>query len=336
MTTEAVQIRLAMAADLPARLFAPDTRARLHRLGVIDFDAPLHSFADADADDLARLEVLLTGWGSPVVDEAALAAMPRLRAIVHAAGSVRAHVTPPAWARDIVVSSAAEANALPVAEFTLASILFAGKNVFRVRQLYRDRRAAVDQRAELQTAGNFHRRIGLVGASRIGRRVRELLRPFDLDVLVYDPYLSAADAAALDVTVVDLNDLFRSCEVVSVHAPLLPHTVHMIGATQLALLGDGSTLINTARGALIDQAALMAELKTRRINAVLDVTDPEVPEADSALFDLPNLFLTPHIGGALGNELYRLGHFAAEDIERFAHGEPLRGGVTLDDLARMA
>ena len=138
--------------------------------------------------------MILSSWGSPSLDAPALAAAPRLRALVHAAGSVKPYVTEALWRREIVVSSAAAANAIPVAEFTLAMILLANKRAFRLARSYRQRRARLDLLAEVPEAGNYAKTVGIVGASRIGRRVIELLRPHDLSVLVSDPYLDAATA----------------------------------------------------------------------------------------------------------------------------------------------
>src|SRR3954452_19736522 len=158
------------------RLFTPASLARLHEV------------ADVVTDDA---EVLLTGWGSPPVDEAALAAAPRLRAIVHAAGSAKRLVTPACWARGIAVSTAADANAQPVAEYTLAAILLANKAWPLAARGYRARRAHVDALTELPGVGNYGKTVGVIGASRVGRRVIELLQPFALTVLVADPYLDA-------------------------------------------------------------------------------------------------------------------------------------------------
>jgi phosphoglycerate dehydrogenase-like enzyme len=110
----------------------------------------------------------------------------------------------------------------------------------------------------------------------------------------------------------------------------------MIGARQLKLMQDGATFINTARGALVDEAALVAELQTGRIFAVIDVTDPEIPPADSPLFTLPNVFLTPHVAGAIGTERLRLGLMAVEEIERFVRGEPMLYEVQPELLERLA
>src|SRR3954447_21528876 len=165
---------LAMSAVARERLFTPASLARLRELAEID-------------TELQDVEVLITGWGAPPVDDALLAAAPRLRAVIHAAGSARRLITPAAWARSLVVSTAAAANAQPVAEYTLAMILLANKAAPAAERAYRERRARGDALAEYPAIGNYAKTVGIVGASRVGRRVIELLAPFDLEVLVHDP-----------------------------------------------------------------------------------------------------------------------------------------------------
>jgi phosphoglycerate dehydrogenase-like enzyme len=135
---------------------------------------------------------------------------------------------------------------------------------------------------------------------------------------------------------VDLDDLLRASNIVSVHAPALPSTRHLIDRRRLRLMTDGATLINTARGALVDQAALTDELISGRINAILDVTEPWVLPADSPLYTLPNVVLTPHMAGALGVELRRIGAYAVDELARYAAGQPFRSPVTRADLDHMA
>ncbi|MFI5754234.1 hydroxyacid dehydrogenase [Streptomyces sp. NPDC051569] len=321
---------LVMGPGIADRLLDHGHRARLTGLVRTDPALVAHQLSDpvpAVAAALADAELLLTCWGAPPLTAAVLAAAPRLRAVVHAAGSVKHHITDACWERGIQVTSAAAANALPVAEYTLAAILFAGKNVLGSAQRYRNLRTHHDWHGELDRSGNYRRTVGVVGASRIGRRVIELLRPFDLDVLLYDPYVDGEAAAALGVASVSLDELCARSQVVSVHAPQLPATRHMIGAAQLAAMPDGSTLINTSRGSLIDENALLPELVSGRIRAVLDVTDPELPAVDSPLYDLPNVLLTPHVAGSLGGELHRMADQALDEVERFAKGLPFADPV---------
>jgi phosphoglycerate dehydrogenase-like enzyme len=328
---------LAMAAGLPDRFFPPPVRQRLGELVDVVPDLVVRDFSTTSARAaMAQAEILISGWDCPPVTAAVLDAAPHLRAIVHTAGSVKGHVTAACWERGIVVSTAASANALPVAEYTLAAILFAAKGVRQAERAYRSRRAVVDLVAEYPWIGTYHRTVGIVGASRIGRRVLELLRPFDLVLSIYDPYLSAPEAAALGARLVGLDELLAGCDVVSLHAPLLPGTRHLVDAAGLARMPDHATLINTARGGLVDQEALVAELVAGRINAVIDVTEPEVLPPDSPLFDLPNVMLTPHMAGAQGNELHRLGAAAVDEVRRYVAGVPFAHPVVVRDLAQMA
>jgi phosphoglycerate dehydrogenase-like enzyme len=317
-------------------LFPPPLMTRLRRTADIDTELVVRDFTDpAGAAALAQAEVLITGWGCPHLDAGVLATVPKLRAVLHAAGSVRSLVGEALWKHCVTVSSAVTGNAVPVAEYTLAMILLAGKDALAHRERYR-RTHAGPPPAETAATGNLGRRVGIVGASRVGRRLIELLRPFDLTVLLHDPYVSPAEAAALGAELLPLEDLLRRSDIVSLHAPDIPETHHMLDRARLALIRDGGVLINTARGALVDDEALTEELVSGRLRAVLDVTEPEPLPADSPLYRLPNVFLTPHIAGSLGNELQRLGTIVVEEMERLAAGLPPLHEVRHADLARVA
>lgn len=319
---------------LTANVFAPQHLAMLAALCDIADATPLESFDGERAHHLlARTEILVTGWGCPRIDAPVLAMAPQLKLITHAAGTVKAMIAPEVFGAGITVCSAVAANALPVAEYTLAAILFSNKQVLRYRDLYRaGREAARMQDLSEPGVGNWRKTIGIVGASRIGRRVIELLRPFDFEVLVHDPYLSTDAAHAMAVEAVTLDELMARSDVVSIHAPALDSTRHMIDAQRLALMRDGATLINTARGSLIDQPALEAELSSGRISAVLDVTTPEALPADSPLYDLPNVLLTPHIAGAMRGERERLGALVVSEVERYVRGLSLAHAIAPDTL----
>ncbi|MFI5619774.1 hydroxyacid dehydrogenase [Streptomyces sp. NPDC051567] len=327
---------LAMGAPVHRALLGTPALERLSRVADADTALLVTDYRTADPGLLAATELLFTHWGSPLLDEDALDRLPALKAVVHAAGSVKSHVTPAVWARGVTVSCAATANALAVAEFTLAAILFANKRVLETSRHYCRTRVAPDLLPGFAGHGNYRRTVGIVGASRTGRRVIELLRPFDLDVLLYDPYVGPQEAAALGVEPLPLDELVPRAHVVCVHAPELPGTRHMFDARRLGLLADGATLVNTARGSLVDTDALVAELESGRIHAVLDVTDPQPPPPGSPLYTLPNVLLTPHLAGSLGNELTRMAHWAVDEVERYAHGLPFAHGVDPGDLARSA
>lgn len=321
-------------AALVPQLFAPRSLSRLRAL--VRLDDRVLSPAELAAPGAATdTEILITGWGAPQLDVRMLDALPHLRAVFHCAGTVKRIVSPELWARGIRVSSSADANAVPVAEYTLAMILLSAKNALESAAAYRATHDMAIARPR-GDVGAYGITVGIVGASRIGRRVLELLCPFDITTVLYDPSLSTADAAALGTTLVSLPELLRVSDIVSLHAPLLPETRRMLGAPELATMRDGATLINTARGALVDTDALVGELSTGRLRAVLDVTDPEPLPAGHPLFSTSGVTLTPHIAGSLGNELQRMGSQTVDEIERFVTTGTLDFEVRHRDLATIA
>jgi len=167
--------------------------------------------------------------------------------------------------------------------------------------------------------------------------VCERLRPFDVHVIAYDPYVSSTEAAALDVRMCSLEELFREAQVVTLHAPLLPETSGMVTGAHLAAMPHGATFINTARGGLVRHDELIAVLSERTdLQAVLDVTEPEPPPSGSPLYSLPNVTLTPHIAGSLGAERRRLGQAMVAELQRFVADEPLQYAITREQALRMA
>lgn len=325
-------------AALIPQLFAPQSLARLRARVRLDDSliAPTDPGALRAATDT---EILITGWGAPQLDSRMLDSLPHLRAVFHCAGTVKRIVSPDLWERGIRVSSSADANAVPVAEYTLAMILLSAKDAWGSAVSYRatqDMSLARPRGGVGVGVGAHGITVGIVGASRIGRRVLDLLRPFDITTVLYDPSLSAADAAALGTTLVSLHDLLGVSDIVSLHAPLLPETHRMLGEAELATMRDGATLINTARGSLVDTEALVAELTAGRLRAVLDVTDPEPLPAGHPLFSAPGVTLTPHIAGSLGNELQRMGSQTVDEVERFVTMGTLDFEIRHRDLATIA
>ncbi|MEE1617755.1 hydroxyacid dehydrogenase [Brachybacterium sp. J153] len=317
---------LAMPSGLQHRMFSPGQREELARLAEIDIERTAPDLTAVPDAELATVEVLVTGWGSPAVDAAALTRLPRLRAIVHTAGTVRFTVPDAVWERGgITVTSATEANAVPVAEYALAHILLAGKRARAQEARYRRLRRPEHAAASDPGIGNHGAVVGLVGASRIGVLVAEHLRRFDVEVLITDPYVGAERIAELGATKVEPEELYARSDVVSLHAPDVPSTRGMVSQELLALMRDGTTFVNTARPALVDLDALRDEVVAGRLAAVLDVYDDLA--ADDPLWDAPLATITPHIAGSLGNELHRLGGAALEEIRRLAAGEPPRWPV---------
>jgi phosphoglycerate dehydrogenase-like enzyme len=294
--------------------------------------------SSADEGALRQVEVLITSWGAPRLTAARLDRLPRLRAVFHCAGSVRELVSEAFWERNLIVTTAADANAVPVAEFTFATIVLANKGALRAMRAPLGPASATPLDPMPPTVlGNLGRRIGVVGFSRIGRRVVDLLGALDdTEVLVADPHVDAATVAAAGARLLPLAEVLPQVDVLTLHAPALPSTRRMIGASQLAALRDGATLINTARGALVDHDALAAECRTGRLNAVLDVTEPEPLPRDSELLGLRNVVITPHLAGSLGSETRRLVDSALDDLEAWVRHGAAPNRVTAVDLAHSA
>ncbi|WP_434975516.1 hydroxyacid dehydrogenase [Streptomyces mesophilus] len=325
-----------MTAEEAGMVLPQDLRERIGRLADLAGDGvPLAGDLTTAAarEVLTQAEVLVTCWGCPPLTGDVLAGAPRLQVVLHAAGSVKRIAAPAVWDRGLLVSSAADANATPVVDFTLAAVVLAGKQALPAARAYR---TAFPPHSERE--GVDGRTIGIIGASRIGRGVIEGLVASGRGhrILLHDPYVDEAAAREMGAEPADLDTLCRESSIVSVHAPELPETRHLLDARRLALMADGSTLINTARGSLLDTEALTRECVSGRLNAFLDVTDPEPPPHGHPFYDLPNVLLTPHIAGVQGSELRRLGEHVVAELERYVRGEPLRGLVTREELARLA
>jgi phosphoglycerate dehydrogenase-like enzyme len=275
----------------------------------------------------------LTSWGVARLDADVIAAAPRLQIMAHMGSSVTRLVSEALWQRGVRVTTAAPVLARDVAVTTLGLMIVGLKRIWPLGQHVREggwRESAYWPSREL-----YGKAVGIVGASHVGRHVIELLRPFGARVLLYDPYVSPDEATRLGVSKVDLDDLLRQADVVSLHAPAKPETHHLLDARRLALMKDDALLINTARGTLVDEAALIAELRRGRFFVFLDVTDPEPPAADSPLRHLDNVVVTPHLAGCI-EDCGRMGEMAVEELRRHFAGEPPLYAVTASMLARIA
>jgi phosphoglycerate dehydrogenase-like enzyme len=296
---------------------------------------PLTTAEALEKPELLRdVEIIFTGWGAPRLDEAFLNATPDLQAVFYGAGSIRHLITETSWSRGIRVTSAYAANAIPVSEFTVAAVLFALKRVWHFARKIREDRSFPDHH---DVPGAFHTTVGLVSLGMIGRLVRQRLQAFDLEVLAYDPFLEASVAAELEVESVDLDTLFARSQVVSLHTPLLASTRNLIRGKHLASMRPNATFINTSRGAVVHQEEMIEVLRRRPdLQAVLDVTHPEPPPADSSLYTLPNVLLTPHVAGSSGPECRRMGAFMIDELRRYLDGEPLQWEITREQAEIMA
>ncbi len=282
---------------------------------------------------LAGIDVIFSGWGCPTFTAEILAAAPNLRAVFYGAGSIRGIVTDDFWARGIQISSAWSANAIPVSEYTLAHILFGLKSGWQ--HVTSVKRAGHYVRHPV--AGAFGSTVGLVSLGMIGRLMVERLKTFEVKIIAYDPFVSAAQGAALGVEMTTLDEVFRRADVVSAHTPWLKETEGLITGAHIAAMKPYATFINSSRGAVVAENEMIAVLQQRPdLVAVLDVTHPEPPAPGSPLYTLPNVILTPHIAGSMETECRRQGQYMIDELDRFLAGQPLVYAITRDRAAIMA
>jgi phosphoglycerate dehydrogenase-like enzyme len=183
----------------------------------------------------------------------------------------------------------------PVAVSVVAFLLALTGRMFDKDRLTRMGPSGFAQKSAYMGAGLVGRTFGLVGIGNIGAETARLLAPFGMRLVAHDPFADAAQSAELGLTLLELDELFRQSDFISLHCPLTEQTRHLVNARRLALMKPSAYLINTARGPIIDQQALTAVLRERRIaGAGLDVFDPEPPQADDPLLTLDNVVLAPH------------------------------------------
>jgi phosphoglycerate dehydrogenase-like enzyme len=315
------------------RVFTEEIKRELEQLGEVVYNDSASSDAETVKKVIAGADIAITSWGVANLDANILDAAPNLKAVIHAAGSVKPVVSQELWNRGIRVSSGNGPLGIGVAETALALTITSLKNMWRIRE---ETREGGWREEKKRTREMYGVTIGVIGAGKAGRHFIKLLKNFDVHILLADPVVSAEQAQELGVEKVELDELMSRSDVVSIHAPSIPATYKMINRERLALMKDGAILINTARGSIVDEEALAAELETERLFACIDVTDPEPPAADHPFRKLRNCVLTSHIAGAVTNGIYRIGRFAVQEVERFLKGEKMEGEVYEKDMSVLA
>ena len=282
------------------------------------------------------VDIVFSSWGCPLFDEELLNALPSLKALFYAAGSTRGFITDSFWERDILLTSAYQMNAIPVAEFTEATITLSLKRFWHYMTALQNGENG-DSQQTIQ--GMYHgSRVGIISLGAIGQLVCQKLKHLDLDVVAFDPFASHdlfyACGAEKSET---LEAIFETCDVVSLHTPWLPSTEGMITGDHLRSMSHGTTFINTSRGMVVDEPAMIEVLRERPdITAILDVIQDEANRHSSPLRDLPNAILTPHIAGSKGRECFRMGAEVVKECERFLAGKEPITPVTKEKMALIA
>ena len=289
---------------------------------------------DDHAPSLAAVEVIFGTWGMPRLTDEQIRRMPKLEAVFYAAGNVRAFAQP-IVDHGIMLAGAWDMNAIPVAEMALAQVLLSCRGYYRTIRIYYET-------YDHGKAKSFHRSgvngetVGLIGMGMIGKRLAALLQGFGFQVIANDPFRRKEQAAELGVGMVSLEELFRRAYIVSNHIPDLPSTKEVLTRSLFDNMREGATFINTGRGAQVSEAGLIETLKNRPdLTALLDVTFPEPPDEDSVLWTLPNVWISPHIGGSVGGEVVRMADCMIEEVQAWESGKPLSYQITKEVLETM-
>ena len=312
-------------------IYGPDERRDIAALCDIPDQPFTRDMLRQNPSVLADVEYLFSGWGAPRLDEEFLKHAPKLQVVFYGAGSLATVATEAAWNRGIRFSSAAFANSIPVAEYSLAMIILGLKQIWHHALRTRELKTWSSPGA---FPGCYRSVVGLVSLGTIARLLIKKLQNFDLPVIAYDKYATPEEARALGVELVSLPEIFSRADVISLHTPLLAETRGLINGKLMGGMQPNATLINTSRGAIINETELLQVARKRPdIQFILDVTDPEPPIPGSEIFNLPNIVLTPHIAGSQDRECARMGRLMIAEFQRHQRGEPLQFEITAD-LAR--
>lgn len=318
-----------------AKVYTPEVLARLGEYGEIS-DKINRKNLEQHRDFLSDCEIAFSTWGMPkFTAEEIKEYMPKLKAVFYSAGTVQ-YFAKPFLENGVKVFSAFAANAIPVAEYTFAQISLASKGYFQAAKNYRVLFPRAFTVAN-SSVGNFGCKVGLVGLGAIGCMVAERLRALDVEVYAYDPFVSEEKASSLGVTLIGLEELFSTCDVISNHLANKPELKNVFNARLFSKMKKYSTFINTGRGAQVAEYSLALSLLLHPSRTfVADVIKNEYFPYINPLFWCPNAILTPHIAGSTGKEPQRMAYYMMEEMERFTRGEETKYEVTLEALGRMA
>lgn len=286
---------------------------------------------------LLDAEAIITTWDSPSFGEELLRLAPKLRVIGHCGGEVKARFAKRLFQRLTVVNAPGPMAGF-VAELAVALLLHAARNLDGHRAALRRRSNAVYGRIHREGAGDetiVGRPVALFGFGRIGSRIAEMLRPFDVALRVHDPYASKTAIRAIGARPCSFDEVLQTRFLV-VAAALTPETRGILGRRALAAMPDGATLVNVARGGLVNLEALTREVKRGRLRCAIDVTDPLEPlPLRHPLRRLPGALMTPHVGAAQLEVRDRMAASILDDLDRFRIGERPQNRVTVKMLERM-
>jgi phosphoglycerate dehydrogenase-like enzyme len=329
---------LVLAPEALFRSFFDDARQRRLGRSFRWSRRPQKTLTPALRGALSGADALVTTWDSPRFGPDLPSLAPRLRVIGHCGGEVKGRFAAPLFSR-LTITNAPAPMAAPVAELAVTFLLYAAREVDAYREALRRPGNAIYARLHREGAGDETlrgRTVGLLGFGQIGRGVARLVAPFGARLLVHDPFVSAADVRRAGGVPASWRRLLAESRHLVLAAALTERTRGVLDAAALRLLPDGATVINVARGGLVDLGALTREVRSGRLRCALDVTDPEEPlPPRHPLRRARGALLTPHVGAAQREVRRRIADIVLDDLEGFFQGRVVQNRVTVPMLRRM-
>lgn len=329
-----MKIALLMDAPLRKQIISEKIINKMKEISEVSMNETLTTDKKVIMEVIRDADIAVTSWGNTEMSKEILDCAPNLKLIAHGAGSVKPIVSEELFNRGIKVISCAEVLGKGVAETALGFTISTSKNFYNLNNdiangKWNEHYSDIKELFELK--------VGVIGCGYAGTHYIHLMKNFDVEIIAYDPYLSAEQITAKGAVKVELEELLGESDIISIHAPSIPATDNMINAATLKLMKEDVIIINTARGALIDEKALYETMISGKIKyACLDVTNPEPPAPDMPLRYVPNCIMTPHLAGLANNGKFRLGVHIFNEIQNLLSGNSLRSEITQEMLSKIA
>lgn len=314
--------------------FDKENKERLETLGNVVWNETGRQFtAQEMAGEIRGKDVCISGWGTPSFEGAVLAQADKLRLIAHNAGSVRPYVSDAAFEKGIRVCCGNRVFAQSVAEGVIAYAL----SVLRDIPAFSGELKKGNWPESFYNRGILGRHVGIVGFGMIAEYLVQMLQVFDCPISVYSNHISRETLEKYGMKKRSLAEVFETCDIVSLHCGMTDENYHLVNEGLLSGMKDGALLINTARGAVIDEVALVRVLQKRKnLYAALDVFEQEPLPKDSPLLQCENALLIPHMGGPTIDRRRAVTAAVLTDIENFLQGKPLDCEITGQRAAKMS
>ena len=316
--------------------FTPENIELANSLGEIVWNETDQRLNIEDVKDkIADCDVYVTSWGAPPLDNEILKYAPDIKLLCHLCGTIVPVMSDEMWEKGIRAVTGNDYFAESVAEGTIAYMLASLREIPRYSYNLKVKK---QWKGQEPTNGLLGKSVGIVSYGAIAKHLVRMLQVFRVKIKVYDIVpIPEEDKQKYGIEQVSLEELFTTSDIISVHTPYNDKTYHLIDEKLLSLIKDGGLFINTSRGPVIDQAALVRQLNTGRFSAVLDVYEKEPPEKDDPIYDCPNLIMIPHMGGPTTNLRQVITHDLLLEAKEFIdNGGELKHEITREKANQMS